>query len=141
MFYISLSLLMMFMHPYYFECMVTPYFCVGCLYLCVVQILRTKDFTGCNSWRMAWSLTHQLFITIGSLFCVNVLILEFSWGFFLFSNFILGFSLLVKTMWLCFELISAALFLIKLKYFLNDENVWHPVCLNINCIFNLENTN
>jgi len=74
--------------------------------------------------------------------CSDYVILN-NWGFFLFSDiileFMLKFSLIVKMKWLCFKLISTALFLIKLKYFWNDENVWHPVCLNINCIFNLEN--
>jgi len=132
MFSISLSLLIMFMDLYYFDCMFTPYFCVGCLYSCVVQILNMKNFRSCKSRRMTWSLTCQLFIAIGSLLFVNALIIYVAlgnWGFFLFSDFIfefmLEFSLTVKMMWLYFELIFAPLFLIKLKYFWNDENVWN----------------
>jgi len=40
----------------------------------------------------------------------------------------------------CFELISAALFLINLKYFLNDENMWHPCEIKFYLYIKLENT-
>jgi hypothetical protein len=36
--------------------------------------------------------------------------------------------------WQCLNLFSVAIFLINLKWFLNDENVWHLVCWIVICI-------